>query len=109
MTLTPTMSGLILGCGVVAFVNGLAFLVFRIDKDRAIQGEWRVSETTLLTLAFFGGWFGAKAAQRRFRHKTRKEPFHTFLNLIPVLWLLLAVVVTYEADILNLPVFFTSQ
>jgi uncharacterized membrane protein YsdA (DUF1294 family) len=87
------MSGLILGCGAIVFVNGLAFLMFRIDKDRAIQGEWRVSESTLLILAFIGGWFGAKAAQPRFRHKTRKEPFRTFLNLIPALWLLLAMVV----------------
>ena len=97
MALTPTMSGLIFGCGVVAFVNGLAFFMFRIDKDRAIQGEWRVSETTLLTLALFGGWFGAKAAQRRFRHKTRKEPFCTILNMIPVLWMLLPMVVAYDA------------
>lgn len=109
MPLTPTMSGLILGCGAIAFVNGLAFLMFRIDKDRAIQGEWRVSESTLLILAFIGGWFGAKAAQRRFRHKTRKEPFRTFLNLIPALWLLLAMVIAYEADVLNRPVFFRTQ
>ena len=109
MTLTPTLSGLILGCGVVAFVNGLAFLMFRIDKDRAIQGEWRVSETTLLTLACFGGWFGAKTAQRRFRHKTRKEPFRTILNLIPVLWVLLALAVVYEVDAWNLPMFFPPE
>lgn len=101
MTLTPFMSSVIPGCGVVVFLNGLAFLMFHIAKERAIQGEWRVSETTLLTLAFFGGWFGAKLAQRRFRHKTRKQPFRTFLNAIPMLWLLLAFTWAYETDLLT--------
>lgn len=95
------ISWAILGCGVMAFVNGLTFMMFRIDKERAIQGEWRISETTLLTLAFFGGWLGAKAAQRRFRHKTRKEPFRTMLNAIPVLWLLLAIAWAHETHLLD--------
>ncbi|MEY4983429.1 MAG: hypothetical protein RIR62_1695 [Pseudomonadota bacterium] len=58
-----------------------AFLAFVRDKERAVRGDWRVPETTLLLLAFLGGWPGAKLAQRRFRHKTRKEPFRTLLNL----------------------------
>jgi uncharacterized membrane protein YsdA (DUF1294 family) len=78
--------------------------MFRLDKDRAIRGEWRVSETTLLTLAFLGGWFGAKAAQRRFRHKTRKQPFRIFLNLIPALWLLLIVVWAQNTGLLDTPI-----
>lgn len=32
-------------------------------------------------LALLGGWAGAKLAQGRFRHKTRKEPFRSLLNL----------------------------
>lgn len=109
MTLTPAVAGVVLGCGVMAFVNGLAFLLFRMDKDRAVRGEWRVPESTLLTLAFLGGWFGAKAAQRRFRHKTRKEPFRTFLNLIPALWVLLGFAVAYQADLLNGPPFLSAK
>lgn len=58
----------------------LAFLAFRRDKESAINGGWRVPEMTLLTLALIGGWAGAKWAQHRFRHKTRKEPFRSLLN-----------------------------
>jgi hypothetical protein len=35
------------------------------------------------------GWFGAKSGQYFFRHKTRKQPFGTLLNLVPVGWILL--------------------
>jgi uncharacterized membrane protein YsdA (DUF1294 family) len=37
---------------------------------------------TLLALALFGGSPGALWARRRFRHKTRKQPFATQLDLI---------------------------
>jgi uncharacterized membrane protein YsdA (DUF1294 family) len=63
--------------------NAAAYICFGVDKRRAIAGEWRISEATLLTLAALGGWLGAKAGQRRFRHKTRKEPFRSILNMIP--------------------------
>ena len=109
MTVTPLTTGLFLTGGVVAFVNGVAFWMFYLDKERAIRGEWRISETTLLTLAFLGGWFGAIAAQRRFRHKTRKQPFRTFLNLIPFLWGILGFAFAYETDLMNLRSFFASQ
>ncbi|PZQ95515.1 MAG: DUF1294 domain-containing protein [Cereibacter sphaeroides] len=69
--------------------NGLAWLAFGIDKKRAEAGEQRIPETTLLILAIFGGWPGAKLAQHRFRHKTRKQPFRTLLNGIGVVQVLL--------------------
>lgn len=59
----------------------LAFVAFRSDKARSMRGDWRISEASLLLLALLGGWPGAKLAQARFRHKTRKEPFRTMLNL----------------------------
>lgn len=74
--------------GAVCLVNGLAFLMFGLDKRRARTGAWRISESTLLGIALIGGWFGAKLGQRVFRHKTRKEPFRTRLNRIPGLWVL---------------------
>ena len=62
-------------------VNVLTFAAFRLDKQRALAGEWRVPENTLLMLATLGGWPAAKIAQRAFRHKTRKQSFGIFLNL----------------------------
>lgn len=59
-----------------------AFLAFRSDKRRAERNQWRVTEASLLMLAFLGGWPGAKLAQRLYRHKTRKEPFRSNLNVM---------------------------
>jgi uncharacterized membrane protein YsdA (DUF1294 family) len=67
-------------------MNCLAFWLYWYDKRQAATGGWRVPESQLLSVAIFGGWFGAKVAQRQFRHKNRKEPFRTQLNLIPFLW-----------------------
>lgn len=64
--------------GLVA-MNLMAFGAFAIDKRLAQSGGWRISEFTLLALAFFGGTIGAYAGRSLFRHKTRKEPFGTQL------------------------------
>lgn len=66
-------------------VNVAAYGLFAIDKQRARANEWRISEATLLGSAIAGGSIGAKLAQHRLRHKTRKEPFRSMLNLICLL------------------------
>ena len=60
-------------------LNLLTFTLFGIDKAKARVGAWRVAETTLLMLAFFGGTLGAYAGRAVFRHKTRKQPFNSNL------------------------------
>lgn len=59
---------------VLLAVNLLSFLLFRSDKLRARQDQWRISEGTLLLVAFFGP-FGAYWAMRRYRHKTKHLKF----------------------------------
>ncbi|MBO9630940.1 MAG: DUF1294 domain-containing protein [Shinella sp.] len=66
-------------------LNVVTFCLFWWDKDAARNGGWRVSEASLLQFAFFGGSLGAVAAQRLLRHKTRKEPFRTYLMAILIL------------------------
>ncbi len=68
-------------------MNFLAFAAFGIDKARAEAGAWRISEETLLWLAFLGGIGGAYAGRALFRHKTRKQPFSSYLNAIAALQL----------------------
>lgn len=73
----------------IACASLVAWNRFRRDKKLACDGARRIPERDLLYIAMIGGWPGAKLAQRQFRHKTRKEPFRTRLNLclIPVLFL----------------------
>ena len=40
-------------------INIVTFLVYGIDKWKAKQGSWRISEATLLILAVIGGSIGA--------------------------------------------------
>ena len=56
-------------------VSLIAFVAYGHDKRRARRGGRRVPEATLHTTELLGGWPGAFAAQRLFRHKTRKRPF----------------------------------
>lgn len=58
--------------GVVSLAT---FVVYGIDKRRAKQEADRVSEKTLHVLALLGGWPGAIAGQKLFRHKTSKRSF----------------------------------
>ncbi len=68
--------------GLFAAWNGLVFAIYFVDKQAARYGQWRVSEKTLLTLAFLAGSPGALSAQQLLRHKTRKEPFRSELMAI---------------------------
>lgn len=63
-------------------INLAAFGAFWQDKRRAMRGLRRTPERDLLGLALIGGSIGAVAAQQLFGHKTRKQPFATYLFLI---------------------------
>ena len=52
------------------FGSVLTFIVYAVDKRAARSGWQRVSEASLLTLGFVGGWPGALLAQQFLRHKT---------------------------------------
>ena len=81
--------------GYVLAVNLLAYLVYWLDKRRAVKGKRRVPERELLLWALAGGTAGAALAMRRFRHKTRKLSFRVAFFAIVALqavgiWLVIA-------------------
>lgn len=56
-------------------VNLVTFHLYRIDKRRAVQGDYRIPEAVLLTMSFIGGGLGAFCAMREFHHKTLHTVF----------------------------------
>ena len=77
------MTGLV-GIALIVFVlvNAWTMLCFWQDKEAAMAGQRRIPERDLLRLALIGGSPAALVARRLFRHKTRKEPFSTYLLVI---------------------------
>ena len=65
-------------------INAITYLLFGFDKRAAERGDSRIPEKTLLMASALGGSVGAVLAQRRFRHKTQKQPFKAFLYGIVV-------------------------
>lgn len=73
--------------GYLILMNLIAFALYGIDKRRAKQGAWRISEYTLLFVALLGGSLGALLGMRYFRHKTRHRKFRYGVPLILLLQL----------------------
>ena len=63
-------------------INIVTFLVYGIDKWKAKQGSWRISEATLLILAVIGGSIGALLGMKIWHHKTMHKKFKYSLPLI---------------------------
>lgn len=73
-------------------INGASLVLFGVDKLKSIKKRWRIPETQLLLVAFFGP-FGAYAAMLVFRHKIRKIKF----LLVPVFLIIqLYLIIRYQ-------------
>lgn len=66
---------------VVAIASLITFVCYGWDKRQAKLKGSRISEQKLHFFAFLGGWPGAIAGQRVFRHKTQKASFWWMTNL----------------------------
>lgn len=69
----------------IIIINIITFVLFGIDKQKAVKKEWRISENTLIGLALIGGSVGALLGMRCFHHKTRKKKFSVGIPLIFIL------------------------
>ena len=74
---------------VVAVMSLIAFFAYLVDKRKAQKGKWRVKESVLILLGFFGGAAGALLSMKIFRHKTK----HWYFWLTNILFLIMHVVV----------------
>ena len=65
----------------------LTFIVYGVDKLKAVNGLWRISEAFLLICSILGGALGGFLAMRIFRHKTAGE--HWYFTVINILFIIL--------------------
>jgi len=56
-------------------INAVTFIVYGIDKYKAKKAKWRISEATLIMLAFLGGCIGAWLGMKVWHHKTMHKKF----------------------------------
>lgn len=64
----------------------ITFFTYYADKKKAKRGAWRVKESALLAMSFFGGAYGGFAAMQLLRHKTKAEHWYfTAVNVLGIL------------------------
>ena len=69
----------------------LAFILYGADKRKAAQEKWRIKESVLLSVGFFGGAVGALLGMKLFRHKTKHWYFWA-VNVTGALWQLAVII-----------------
>ncbi len=60
-------------------LNGLAFAAFYVDKRRAIHGNWRIPEKTLLALALVAAALGPRSPKPGCAIKPANSPLRPCL------------------------------
>ena len=74
--------GYILAISYLLLLNGIAFVLFGIDKLKARKGRWRIPERSLLVVALLGGSSGAWLGIKVWHHKTLHKKFSIGVPLI---------------------------
>lgn len=83
-------------------INIITFILYAVDKFKAIKGKWRISELMLLGFAFFGGSLGGLVAMYVFRHKTKKAKF-TFG--VPIMLIVQFLLIAFQESLISFLIF----
>ena len=69
----------------LVIINIATFILYGIDKHKAKNHQWRISEASLICVAVLGGSVGALLGMSVFRHKTKHLKFLIGVPLILIL------------------------
>lgn len=72
-------------CYLIVF-NLCGFISMGLDKRKARQGLYRISEKKLFLFAALGGAFGSLCGMYAFRHKTRHWYFKLGMPVLCLVW-----------------------
>jgi uncharacterized membrane protein YsdA (DUF1294 family) len=70
----------------IVVINLIAFVLYGIDKKRAIRNEYRIKEIVLLWIARLGGAIGSWLGIKLFHHKTKHTKFRIMVPLWTFIW-----------------------
>ena len=77
-------------------INLIAFVLYGIDKKRAIRNEHRIRESALLWIARLGGAIGSWLGIKIFRHKSKHTKFRVIVPLWMIIWIAFIVLVVIK-------------
>lgn len=72
-------------------INILSFILYGIDKLKAIKKKERISEKALILTGILGGSIGSLIGMNLFRHKTKKLKFIISLPLILIIHIIVVI------------------
>lgn len=73
-------------------INILSFILYGIDKLKAIKKKERISEKALILIGILGGSIGSLIGMNLFRHKTKKLKFKV---LVPIFFVVKVLILYY--------------
>ena len=77
-------------------MNVLSFVLMGVDKRRARQNRWRISERTLLLVSGLFGGLGGLLGMRCFHHKTKHRRFAVGIPVMLTVQVLLLLGLAYR-------------
>ena len=72
-------------------INAVGFVLMLVDKFKARRNLWRISESTLMTVASLGGGIGSLIGMYTVRHKTKHPKFTVGIPIILLLQIAIVV------------------
>ena len=82
----------------ILLINIVAFILFGIDKGRAVDHERRIPEWVLLWSARLGGGLGCWLGMTYFHHKKKHSNFQILIPLWISIWMILLVLLLAFGD-----------
>ncbi len=76
-------------------ISLISFIIVGIDKRKAINGMYRIPESTIFLFAFLGGSVGVFIGMKKFHHKTKKLKFKIGIPLIIIIQLAIACILYF--------------
>lgn len=67
-------------------INIISFIIYFIDKRKAIKNKWRIPEKILLLFSLIGGCYGSLIGMYFHHHKTKHIKFKILVPLFVIIW-----------------------